>query len=62
MAQLASEKMTMLVVTHEMRFARQAASRIAFMADGMILEDQPPEAFFTAPRHPRAKDFLARIL
>jgi glutamate transport system ATP-binding protein len=61
MAQLAAEKMTMLVVTHEMRFARQAASRIAFMADGMILENEPPETFFTAPRHPRAQDFLARV-
>jgi glutamate transport system ATP-binding protein len=61
MAQLAAEKMTMLVVTHEMRFARQAASRIAFMADGMILENEPPEVFFGAPRHPRAKDFLTRV-
>jgi len=62
MAKLADEKMTMLVVTHEMRFARQVASRIAFMADGMILENEPPETFFTAPRHARAKDFLSRVL
>jgi glutamate transport system ATP-binding protein len=62
MAKLADEKMTMLVVTHEMRFARQVASRIAFMADGMILENEPPETFFTAPRHARAQDFLSRVL
>jgi glutamate transport system ATP-binding protein len=62
MTQLATEKMTMLVVTHEMRFARQVSTRIAFMADGMILEDAPPATFFTSPSHPRAQDFVARIL
>lgn len=60
--QLAAQKMTMLVVTHEMRFARQVSTRIAFMADGMILEDAPPEQFFTSPSHPRAQNFVARIL
>lgn len=62
MTQLATQKMTMLVVTHEMRFARQVSTRIAFMADGMIIEDAPPEQFFTSPSHPRAQDFVSRIL
>ena len=60
MAGLAADGMTMLVVTHEMRFARRAASRIAFMANGKIVEDEPPEVFFTSPRHPIARDFVAR--
>jgi glutamate transport system ATP-binding protein len=61
MAQLAADKMTMLVVTHEMRFARQVSNRIAFMADGIILEDRPPADFFESPNHPRAKEFVSRI-
>jgi ABC-type polar amino acid transport system ATPase subunit len=59
MTQLASERMTMLVVTHEMRFARQVADRIVFMAGGEILEQAPPEQFFTAPSHPLAQAFVA---
>ncbi len=59
MTQLASESMTMLVVTHEMRFARQVADRIVFMAGGEILEQAPPEHFFTAPVHPLAQTFVA---
>ncbi|MFF3842997.1 amino acid ABC transporter ATP-binding protein [Streptomyces sp. NPDC001930] len=62
MQQLAHEGMTMVVVTHEMGFARSAANRVVFMADGKIVEDRTPEDFFTAPRSERAKDFLSKIL
>ncbi|TJZ54524.1 amino acid ABC transporter ATP-binding protein [Streptomyces piniterrae] len=62
MQQLAREGMTMVVVTHEMGFARSAANRVVFMADGRIIEDRTPEEFFTAPRSDRAKDFLSKIL
>jgi len=62
MKQLADEGMTMVVVTHEMGFARSAADRVVFMADGRIIEDRAPEEFFTAPRSERARDFLAKIL
>ncbi|MFD3581061.1 amino acid ABC transporter ATP-binding protein [Streptomyces sp. NPDC058683] len=62
MRQLARDGMTMVVVTHEMGFARSAANRVVFMADGRIVEDRPPEEFFTAPRSERAKDFLSKIL
>ncbi|WP_217547961.1 amino acid ABC transporter ATP-binding protein [Streptomyces sp. GbtcB6] len=62
MRQLARDGMTMVVVTHEMGFARSAAHRVVFMADGRIVEDRTPEEFFTAPRSERAKDFLSKIL
>ncbi|MCQ4612706.1 glutamate ABC transporter ATP-binding protein GluA [Corynebacterium sp. CCUG 51687] len=62
MANLANEGMTMLVVTHEMGFARRVADRIIFMAEGAIIEDATPEEFFTNPKTDRAKDFLAKIL
>ncbi|HXH34505.1 MAG TPA: amino acid ABC transporter ATP-binding protein [Plantibacter sp.] len=62
MVQLASEGMTMVVVTHEMGFARKAADRVVFMADGEILEDTDPESFFTNPQSERAKDFLSKLL
>ncbi|MFF7382273.1 amino acid ABC transporter ATP-binding protein [Streptomyces griseoluteus] len=62
MQQLAREGMTMIVVTHEMGFARSAANRVVFMADGRIVEDRSPEEFFTAPSSERAKDFLSKIL
>ncbi|WP_327265190.1 amino acid ABC transporter ATP-binding protein [Streptomyces sp. NBC_01232] len=62
MQQLAREGMTMVVVTHEMGFARSAANRVVFMADGRIIEDRTPEQFFTAPESDRAKDFLSKIL
>ncbi|MFF3619803.1 amino acid ABC transporter ATP-binding protein [Streptomyces sp. NPDC002467] len=62
MRQLAQEGMTMVVVTHEMGFARSAANRVVFMADGQIVEDHTPEQFFTAPESDRAKDFLSKIL
>ncbi|MGO1437388.1 MAG: amino acid ABC transporter ATP-binding protein [Candidatus Corynebacterium faecigallinarum] len=61
MADLAAGGMTMVVVTHEMGFARKAADRILFMADGAIVEDTDPETFFTNPESDRAKDFLAKI-
>ncbi|QIY74439.1 amino acid ABC transporter ATP-binding protein [Streptomyces sp. RLB1-33] len=62
MQQLARDGMTMVVVTHEMGFARSAANRVVFMADGRVVEDRNPEEFFTNPRSDRAKDFLSKIL
>ncbi|WP_417286511.1 amino acid ABC transporter ATP-binding protein [Corynebacterium pseudotuberculosis] len=62
MADLAREGMTMICVTHEMGFARKAADRVLFMADGLIVEDSVPESFFTSPQSDRAKDFLGKIL
>jgi len=54
--------MTMVVVTHEMGFARKAANRVLFMADGQIVEENTPEEFFTNPQTDRCKDFLSKIL
>jgi glutamate transport system ATP-binding protein len=62
MTSLAREGMTMVVVTHEMGFARKAGDRVLFMSDGEIVEDAPPDQFFTAPKSGRAKDFLSKIL
>ncbi|MFI8006056.1 amino acid ABC transporter ATP-binding protein [Streptomyces sp. NPDC086010] len=62
MRQLAREGMTMVVVTHEMGFARSAANRVVFMSEGAVIEDRTPEDFFTAPESDRAKDFLSKIL
>ena len=62
MVGLAQEGMTMIVVTHEMGFARKAADRVLFMADGAIVEEAAPEQFFTNPQSERAKDFLSKIL
>jgi glutamate transport system ATP-binding protein len=62
MTRLADEGMTMIVVTHEMGFAHSAADRVAFMADGQIVEDSSPDEFFTQPRTDRARDFLSKIL
>ncbi|GAB3381205.1 amino acid ABC transporter ATP-binding protein (PAAT family) [Amycolatopsis echigonensis] len=62
MTGLAKDGMTMLVVTHEMGFARRAADRVIFMSDGEIVEDTTPEEFFTKPKSDRAKDFLGKIL
>jgi len=62
MVSLAKEGMTMLVVTHEMGFARRAGDRVLFMADGSVVEDTDPETFFTTPKSERAKDFLGKIL
>ena len=62
MKELAADGMTMVVVTHEMGFARRAANRVVFMDGGRIVESADPETFFTAPRSDRAKDFLSKIL
>ena len=62
MVGLAEDGMTMVVVTHEMGFARKAAQRVLFMADGQIVEEATPEVFFTNPQSPRAKDFLSKVL
>jgi glutamate transport system ATP-binding protein len=62
MVDLAKQGMTMIVVTHEMGFARTAAQRVLFMADGRIVEQNSPEQFFTNPQSDRAKDFLSKIL
>ena len=62
MTELAHSGMTMVVVTHEMGFARRAANRVVFMSEGEIVEQAAPEEFFTSPRTGRARDFLAKIL
>ena len=62
MRELAEERMTMLVVTHEMAFAREVANRVVFMDAGQIVEEQPAREFFAAPRHERARAFLANML
>ncbi len=62
MVDLAERGMTMVVVTHEMGFARTAADRVLFMADGAVVEENTPEEFFTNPQTERAKDFLGKIL
>jgi len=62
MVELAADGMTMVVVTHEMGFARKAADRVVFMADGVLVEQAAPEDFFAHPASDRAKDFLSKIL
>ena len=62
MKQLASEGMTMVVVTHEMGFAREVGTRVLFMDGGQILEQNPPDVFFGNPQNPRLKDFLSKVL
>ncbi|MBN9212487.1 MAG: glutamate ABC transporter ATP-binding protein [Microbacterium sp. 71-36] len=62
MVGLAADGMTMIVVTHEMGFARKAANRVVFMADGQIVEQATPERFFTQPESDRAKDFLSKLI
>jgi polar amino acid transport system ATP-binding protein len=62
MKELAAEGMTMVVVTHEMGFAREVADRIVFMADGVIVEEAPPSEFFTSSQNPRVKQFLEKVL
>ena len=62
MVGLAHDGMTMIVVTHEMGFARKAADRVVFMADGQIVEEATPEEFFANPKSARAKDFLSKLL
>ena len=62
MKQLAGEGMTMVVVTHEMGFAREVANRVVFMDEGLIKEQGSPEEFFRNPKEPRLKEFLSKIL
>ena len=62
MKQLAHDGMTMVVVTHEMGFAREVASRVMFMSDGRIVEQNPPQEFFKNPQNQRLKDFLSKVL
>ena len=62
MKELANEGMTMVVVTHEMGFAREVANRVLFMDQGKILEEAPPEEFFAHPKNERTKEFLSKVL
>lgn len=62
MKNLAREGMTMVVVTHEMGFAREVGTRVIFMDEGRIIEENTPNEFFTNPQHPRLKDFLSKVL
>ena len=62
MKDLAADGMTMVVVTHEMGFAREVATKVLFMDGGKILEEAEPEQFFTSPQHPRLVDFLSKVL
>ena len=62
MKELARDGMTMVVVTHEMGFAREVGNRVLFMADGLLLEEGTPQAIFETPQHPRLKDFLSKVL
>ena len=61
MQELARDGITMVVVTHEVRFARQVASRVVLMADGQVVEEAPPEQFFSNPQHERSRQFLSQI-
>lgn len=62
MKDLAKNGMTMVIVTHEMAFAREVASRVIFISDGVIAEEAPPEEFFKHPKHPRLKEFLSKVI
>ena len=62
MKELARDGMTMVVVTHEMGFAREVGTRVLFMDEGNILEQNSPEEFFDNPKNPRLKDFLSKVL
>ena len=62
MKELALEGMTMVVVTHEMGFAREVATRVLFMDEGQIVEQAPPQEFFSNPKNPRLRDFLSKVL
>ncbi len=62
MKELAAEGMTMVVVTHEMGFAKEVATRVMFMDEGLIVEQNTPKTFFEAPRHPRLQEFLSKVL
>jgi ABC-type polar amino acid transport system ATPase subunit len=62
MKQLANDGMTMVIVTHEMKFAREVADRVYFLDGGLILEEGAPETFFTNPKHERTRNFLKRVM
>ena len=62
MTSLAKEGMTMVVVTHEMGFAKEVANRVIFIDDGIIVEENEPKEFFKNPKHPRLKEFLSKVL
>lgn len=62
MRELAQTGMTMVVVTHEMGFAREVASRVLFINEGNIQEDAPPQEFFACPKNPRLREFLSKVL
>ena len=62
MKELAESGMTMVVVTHEMGFAREVATRVIFINEGNIQEQNPPQEFFANPQHPRLKEFLSKVL
>lgn len=62
MKELAKDGMTMVVVTHEMGFAREVATRVVFMDEGLVLEEASPEEFFSNPKNPRLRDFLSKVL
>jgi polar amino acid transport system ATP-binding protein len=62
MMQLAEEKMAMIIVTHDMHFARSIASRVVFCANGKVVEQGPPEQIFTRPKEPRTREFLEKVL
>ena len=62
MKRLANDGMTMVVVTHEMGFAREVASRVVFIDEGVIMEENNPKEFFENPQNPRLKDFLSKVL
>ncbi len=62
MRELAEDGMTMVVVTHEMGFAKEVATKVLFMAEGNILEQKPPQEFYSNPEHPRLRDFLSKVL
>ena len=62
MKRLAEEGMTMVIVTHEMGFAREVATRVLFMDEGLVMEEAPPAEFFGAPKNPRLQEFLSKVL
>ena len=62
MKQLANDGMTMIIVTHEMGFAREVSNRVMFFYDGVIAEESAPKEFFDNPKNPRLKDFLSKVL
>ena len=62
MKELANDGMTMIIVTHEMGFAKEVGDRVLFMDEGKLVEEGPPEEIFTHPNHPRLQDFLSKVL